>query len=169
MVAVRRPRRAGLDWAQIKQANPALGDGRLTRAAIRTEHAILPPDSWRRERLNHFVDVTAAGAFNPGAWAACRVQGPLMVRPGLTRSVWTCNLAGSDATICVAGLRPDGRVGVEVYRDIRGTEHEPVTADRIIHELDTSRSGQGHSLRASSGVAPALTCHGLETAGSGTR
>src|SRR4026209_512470 len=31
---------AGLDWAEIKRANPALGDGRLTEAAIRSEHAI---------------------------------------------------------------------------------------------------------------------------------
>jgi hypothetical protein len=40
------------------------------------------------------------------------------------------------ATICVAGIRGDGRVGVEVYRDVRGTEHEPVTAARVIHEIE---------------------------------
>jgi hypothetical protein len=126
---------AKLDWNQIKQANPALGDGRLTKQAIASEFAILPPDSWRRERLNHFVDVTAAGAFNPGVWAACRTPEPLKglggpyalgvdVQPGWER-----------ATICVAGIRSDGRVGVEVYRDIRGTEHSPVTAARVIAEV----------------------------------
>src|SRR6185295_8134755 len=29
---------AQLDWSQIRQANPALGDGRLSEAAIRSEH-----------------------------------------------------------------------------------------------------------------------------------
>ena len=67
---------AGLDWAQIRQPNPALGDGRLMIPAIASEYAILPNDSWRRERLNHFVDVKAQGAFNPGVWAACRVSTP---------------------------------------------------------------------------------------------
>jgi hypothetical protein len=126
---------AGLDWAQISQANPALGDGRLTKAAISGEHAILPPDSWRRERLNHFVDVTAPGAFNPGVWAACRLAEPLAgvhgpyalgvdVQPGWER-----------ATITVAAVRPDGRVGVEIYRDLRGE----VTAERLISEAHAFR------------------------------
>lgn len=127
---------AKLDWGQIRQANPALGDGRLTKQAISSEFAILPSDSWRRERLNHFIDVAADGAFNPGVWAACRVEdtplkglsGPYAlgvdVQPGWER-----------ATICVAGIRVDGRVGVEVYRDLRGTEGSPVTAARIIDEV----------------------------------
>ena len=84
------------------------------------------------------MDVTAAGAFNPGVWAACRVQGPLDGSSGPYALGVDVQPGWERATICVAGLRPDGRVGVEVYRDIRGTEHEPVTADRIIHELDTS-------------------------------
>lgn len=128
---------AGLDWTQIRQANPSLGDGRLTRDAISLDHAILPPDSWRRERLNHFVDKVAAGAYSPGVWAALRtpaalegVAGPFTlgvdVQPGWDR-----------ATISVAAIRPDGRVGAEIYRDIRAEPGNPVTADRIIAAVHT--------------------------------
>jgi hypothetical protein len=125
----------GLDWRQLRKANPALGDGRLTEQAIRTDHAILPPDSWRRERLNHFVDLKAAGAFAPGVWAACRTPGPLKdvgppyalgidIQPGWER-----------ATIAVAARRPDGKIGAEVYRDLRSDDRHPITAERILDEV----------------------------------
>jgi hypothetical protein len=42
---------------------------------------------------------------------------------------------GSRATICVAGLRPDGRIGVEVFRDLRPTADELVTSDRVIKAI----------------------------------
>jgi hypothetical protein len=123
---------AGLDWRQVGQANPALGDGRLTRQAIASDFSLLPADSWRRERLNHWVDARVEGSFRPGQWAACRLPSPLEdlvgpfalgidVQPGWER-----------ATVTVAGLRADGRVGVEVYRDIRADAAAPVTGDRII-------------------------------------
>jgi hypothetical protein len=126
---------AGLDWRQIKQANPALGDGRLTRQAIASEFAILPTDSWRRERLNHFVDVRADGAFNPGVWAACRVEDPLGGLSGPYALGVDVQPGWERATICVAAIRTDNRVGVEVYRDIRGGEGVPVTAERILEEV----------------------------------
>jgi hypothetical protein len=126
---------AGLDWVQVGQANPALGDGRLARSAIVTEHGLLPPDSWRRERLNHFVDVTAPGAFNPGVWAACRSDKPLDGLEGPYALGVDVQPGWDRATICVAGLRPDGRVGVEVYRDIRATPLQPVTSRLITNAI----------------------------------
>ncbi len=158
---------AGLDWEQLRQANPALGDGRLTEAAIRTEHAVLPPDSWRRERLNHWVDITAPGAFHPGVWARVRefsegrpldgIDGPyaLGVRehPGWER-----------ATICVAGIRGDGRIGVEVYRDLRGDAMDPVTSARVIRELEAFPDDVSViAYDAQSGLAPELRRRGEET------
>jgi hypothetical protein len=119
---------AGLDWDEIRKANPGLGDGRLTREAIAAEYAILPPDSWRRERLNHFVDTVAESAFAPGAWAACRVEGPLEGLGGPYALGVDVAPEWTRATICVAGIREDGRVGVEVFRDLR----DNVTADKII-------------------------------------
>jgi hypothetical protein len=126
---------AGLDWRQIEQANPALRDGRLDRPGIREEHELYPLDSWQRERLNHFVDVRAPGAFAPGVWAACRVPEPLKdvgppyalgidIQPGWER-----------ATIAVAARRPDGKIGAEVYRDLRSDDRHPITAERILDEV----------------------------------
>src|SRR6185369_9649438 len=122
---------SGLDWQEIQRANPSLGDGRLTRAAISTEYAILPPDSWRRERLNHFVDTTAPGAFNPGVWAACRVSDPLSGLSGPYALGVDVQPGWERATISVSGVRDDGRIGVEVHRDLRGD----VTADAIVREV----------------------------------
>lgn len=124
---------AGLDWRQLKQANPALGDGRLTRAAIRMERELLPPDSWRRERLNHWVDTVADAAFRPEVWRRLRQADPLEgvtayhlgidVHPGWER-----------ASVYVAGVRPDGRIGVEPWRDLRA-EAGPLTAATIIEAV----------------------------------
>jgi len=122
---------AGLDWDQLAMANPAIGDGRLTQAAIRSEHAILPADSWRRERLNHFVDVRAPGAFNAGVWARCRVARPLEGLEGPFALAVDVEPGWGRATITVAGLRADGRVGVEVWRDLR----DGITAERLIDEV----------------------------------
>ena len=155
---------AGLDWGQIKQANPALGDGRLTKQAIATEYAILPPDSWRRERLNHFVDVTAVGAFNPGVWAACRVVEPLSGLSGPYALGVDVHPGWERATICVAGIREDARVGVEVYRDIRGSEHSPVTVERIIAEVEAFPDPvKVIAYDQMSGAASGFARHGKET------
>ncbi len=123
---------AGLDWTQIRQANPALGDGRLSKAVIAMEHATFPASDWARERLNHWQEDADASEIHPGLWAACRLHDPLAghggpfalgvdVAPGWTR-----------ATITVAGIRTDSRVGVNVYRDMRATLAEPITAERVI-------------------------------------
>ena len=119
---------AGLDWAQIRQANPALGDGRLTEDAIRDEFADFPADSWRRERLNHWVDTAADAAFHPGQWAACRAERPLDGLTGPYALAVHVAPGWERATIAVAGIRADNRVGVEVYRDFRGD----VTADQLV-------------------------------------
>jgi hypothetical protein len=126
---------AQLDWTQIRQANPALGDGRLTDAAIRTEFGILPPDSWRRERLNHWSDTAADSAFAPGLWAACRTDQPLIGLSGPYALGVDVAPGWERATITVAGVREDQRIGVEVYRDIRGSDGSPVTADRLVAEI----------------------------------
>lgn len=128
----------GLDWAALKASNPSLGGGRLTRQAIQSEHRILPVDSWRRERLNHFVDATVDGAFNPGVWSACRMSEPLRdVRGPFTLAV-DVQPGWERATITVGGIRPDDRVGVEVYRDIRGatTAAEIIAAVEAFPDID---------------------------------
>jgi hypothetical protein len=155
---------AGLDWRQVRQANPSLGDGRLSREAIATDFSLLPPDSWRRERLNHFVDTSAPAAYSPGVWAKLRTANPLEgvvapftlgvdVQPGWER-----------ATITVAGIRADDRVGVEVFRDLRPEPGNPITAERIIaaaHEFPEFVSEVGYDRVI--GAAPAFVRDELET------
>ena len=146
------------EWKDIGRANPALGDGRLTRDPIILEHSILPADAWRTERLNHFVETAVPGAFAPGVWARLRTPGPLAdalppyvlgidIQPGWDR-----------ATIAVAATRPDDRIGVEIYRDLRATDGDPVTAERIIAAVEAfPEIGSVQSIRfdmASGGAQP---------------
>lgn len=155
---------AGLDWRQIAQANPALGDGRLTRPAIQSEYRVLPPDSWRRERLNHFVDAVADGAFNPGIWAALRTAAPLAGLDGPYALAVDVQPGWQRATISVAGIRTDGRVGVEVLRDLRDEPGNPVTAARIIAALEAFPEYVAVILFDSiSGVSAELRRRGIET------
>jgi hypothetical protein len=118
----------GLDWPALAQANPALGDGRLRRAAIRSEYGMLPTDSWQRERLNHFVDVTVEGAINPHVWAQLRTPDPLAGLDGPYVLGVDVQPGWAHAVVAVAGIRPDGRVGVEVYRELHDPTPEAVIA-----------------------------------------
>jgi hypothetical protein len=128
---------AGLDWRQVRRANPALGDGRLTKAAIAAEYRTLPPASWRRERMNHFVDQRVEGAFNPGVWSACRMPAPLKDERGPYALAVDIQPGWERASIAVAGIRHDGRVGVEIYRDVRATDTTPITAAMLIALVET--------------------------------
>ena len=125
---------AGLDWEQIAQANPAIHDGRLSRDFIEGEHNG-PPEIWRQERLNHWIDTIAASAFGPGQWAAARRPDPLADATGpyvLGVSV------GPDwlrATVGVASLRVDGSLGVGVLHDLRAQAGHPLTADDVIQAV----------------------------------
>jgi hypothetical protein len=154
---------AQLDWKQLRQANPALGDGRLSRAAIKTEHGLLPADSWRRERLNHFVDSRSEfSAFRPGVWAALRTPEPLKdVSPPFALGIGVAP-GWERATVAVAAVRPDGRIGVEVYRDLR----DGVTPLRITAAVEAfvrERDVQVIAYDASSGGAGEFDRHGQES------
>jgi hypothetical protein len=128
------------EWKDILNANPSIGDGRLTKEAVEVDHTLLPPDHWRRERNNHFVIERARDPlFSTGLWARAREFTEERPLDGLTGPYALGvreHVGWERATICVAGLRPDGRIGVEVYRDLRGSDVDPVTAARIIREVD---------------------------------
>jgi hypothetical protein len=117
-----------LDWDQIAQANPALAEGRLSKDFIVGELSG-PPDIFRQERLNHWLEQSSPGAFNAEAWARNRVPLPLEGHAGPfclgvdVHSDWT------RATISVGAMREDKRVGVEVFKDMRA---ESLTAADVI-------------------------------------
>jgi phage terminase large subunit-like protein len=154
---------AGLDWKQIRQANPALRDGRLSKQAIVTEHGLLPADSWRRERLNHFVDSRSANAaFRPGVWAACRVREPLADVPAPYALGIGVSPGWERASLAVAAIRPDGRIGVEIYRDFR----DGVTPAQVVAAVETfsiEQRPQAIAYDASSGGAGEFKRTGEET------
>lgn len=155
---------AALDWKQLRQANPALPDGRLSRAAITTEFGLLPRTSWQRERLNHFVDAKVPGAFNPGVWASCRTAEPLAGLSGPFALGIDVNPGWDRATIVVAGIRTDGRIGAEVHRDLRATDGEPITAARILAEVERFPYPVAVIAYDSiSGAAPAFLRHEAES------
>jgi hypothetical protein len=154
---------AGLDWTQVQQANPSLGT-RLRKRAIASEYATSPRDLWRRERLNHWVETRVEGAFNPGVWAACRTAKPLEGLTGPFALGVDVQPGWERATIVVAGIRPDGRVGIEVYRDLRASDSTPVTAARLTHEIESFPDPvQVIAYDQVSGAAPAFRRHADET------
>jgi len=145
------------EWKDIRNANPALDDGRLTREAVSLDHSILPPDDWRRERNNHFVIERARDPlFSVGQWARVRdfpEDAPLDGLHGPYALGIREHVGWERATICVAGIRGDGRVGVEVYRDLRGD----VTVKTIIDAVDAfpdKAALQVIAFEAQSGGAP---------------
>jgi len=127
---------AGLDWPELNRANPALADPRgiYLHQAIISEHRIFPPDQWRRERMNHFVDKRVDSAIAPNLWANCRVRQPLQDVTGPFALGVDIAPNAVRATIAVAAIRPDGRIGVEVFRDLRAGE-EFLTSDRVVKAI----------------------------------
>jgi len=147
----------GLDWAELRKANPSLGDGRLSKAAVTTEFAVLPKASWIRERLNRWADERAEPPFSMQAWGECRYPEPLADAQGPYVLAIDCDSYLTEATIAVAGVRPDGRVGVELYRHLTGTPANQITGGQI-ETLVSNFKGPIKSVLypASSALAPAL-------------
>ena len=156
---------AGLDWTQVRMANPSLGDGRLTRRYLESEYRILPAEQWQRERLNHWVERVADAAFNPALWRAARVELPLAGHDGPFHLAVDVHPGWERATIAVAAVLEDGRVGVEVWRDLRQADG-PLTAATIAAELDAfPRPAATVSFEGVIGPAQELARHGEQVWG----
>jgi phage terminase large subunit-like protein len=106
------PDAAADDPAAIAMANPAVG-GRIDWEFIDAERAAMPLPEYRRERMGIPDDVEGATVFPGEVWAACE-EWPLTQQPG--RLVFAVEVTPDRdaATIMAAGVRPDGRVHVEV-------------------------------------------------------
>lgn len=153
---------AGLDWKQIKLANPALDDGRLSRSFVLSENATLPRSSWKRERMNHWVDSRAeSSAFRPEVWAALRTPYPLKDAPEPYALGIGVAPGWERATVAVAAIRADGRIGVEIWRDLRENV-TPGTITDAIEAFGHTRWAQTIAYDASSGGAGEFMRHGEE-------
>lgn len=122
----------GLDWEELRKANPSLDGGRLTRQAIETEFAVLPRDSWVRERLNRWADERADAPFSMAAWGACRVShGALDGLDGPYTVAIHAKHDLTEATIAVAARDAEGKVGVEILRHYSASPAHPITAGQL--------------------------------------
>lgn len=151
----------GLDWDQLKLANPALDDGRLSRDMIRAEYGILPKGSWIRERLNRWHDERVDAPFSLKAWGMCRQREPL--HPSVVAADYTIAVdvasTWSEGSIIVAAQRDDGAVGVEVHRYLQSRPDNPLTAEDFTSEIiKVARRYQVEQIvySYSSALAPAM-------------
>ena len=149
------------DWDQIKLANPALDDGRLSRSMIQSEYGVLPKGSWIRERLNRWHDERVDSPFSLKAWGACRVREPL--HPSQIDGAYTIAVdvtaTWSEGSIIVASQRGDGAVGVEVHRFLQSRPDTPLTAEdftRVVIDFARRYKVENIVYSYSSALAPAM-------------
>lgn len=155
-----------LDWDAVAAANPSLGK-RLTRRAVESEYRLLPPDSWIRERLNLWPEQPVAGAFAAGLWARGRIDGaPAYGSDGPYHLGVQVAMGWQRAAVCVAVVRPDGRIGTEVVADIRGSAEQPIDAAQVTDAIDAfARANPVATIAydAASAIAPAALRHATRT------
>lgn len=99
-------------WVRV---NPAVAAGRVPIQAIEDDKAVLPLDQFRAERLSKWPPprVQAAALFDAEVWASlCDPDsGPARkVSIGVDAPP-----SRETATVCVAGIRPDGKLHIEWY------------------------------------------------------
>lgn len=159
----------GLDWEQLRKANPALDDGRLSRKMIEAEYGVLPRGSWVRERLNRWHDERVDAPFSIAAWGACRVSGPLAPNAVLSPHRYTIAVdvtaTWSEGSIIIAAQRADGLVGVEVHRYLQSRPELPLKAEAFTTEI--ARLSEKYRIEqvvyaASSALAPMLERFSVE-------
>jgi hypothetical protein len=128
-----------LDWEQLRKANPALDDGRLSRQMIANERIVLPRGSWVRERLNRWHDERVDAPFSLAQWGACRVPQPLdpIALPDAVQYSVGVDVTSdwNEGSIIVAGQRSDGSVGVEVHRYLQARPDVPLRAEDFAREV----------------------------------
>jgi hypothetical protein len=154
----------GLDWDALAMANPAIGDGRLSKQSITSEFAILPRGSWVRERLNRWHDERVDAPFSVAQWGMCRVADPLKEPVGKFTIGVDVHAAWGEGTIVVAAMRADGKVGVEVHKYLKARTM-PLAAEDFIREIKllTEKIEVEHIVYPqSSALLPALQKYGLE-------
>ena len=127
------------DYEELREANPALEDGRLSFNSLKSEHAILPKGSWIRERLNRWSDERVDAPFSLEQWGRCRIPDPLhpVNLPNDANYIVTVDVHAdwTEGVIMVSALRTDGRVGTEVHRYLKPSMTKQLSANDFIIEI----------------------------------
>lgn len=160
----------GLDREQLTKANPSMASGRLSWNSISLEHAILPKGNWIRERLNRWADERVDAPFSIAAWGRCRVKEPLHPEAVEEPAAYVIGVdvtaSLTEASVVVAAMRKDGRVGVEVHRHLLGRQDVPLTANDVlveVHKVAARVKVDAIVYPASSALAPAFERNAVES------
>lgn len=128
------------DLEAIAQANPALGHGRLTLAAIEDARATDPPNVFRTEVLCQRVDVIESAVSKAG-WegGADGAPGMLVGRTDLA-ACWDMSPDGEHVTLVVAG-REGERIRVEVAGAWSSSAEARIEIPRLLEAIAPRRTG----------------------------
>ena len=151
------------DRAVWLRVNPAVQSGRVPLQAIIDDKAVLPPDSFRAERLSMWVPRNVDGVlFNPDDWDKLADDGSV---PTSALALGVDVPPSRDAsTVCLAGKRDDGLVHVEWYLTrpgvtwLPGWVSEHLTADVRAVVVD-ERNALAELDWAAANVRPTLLNH----------
>jgi hypothetical protein len=117
------------------QANPSIGHYPQVLRDLEQDYtaALLAGNlaGFEMESLCRKVPTARELAVSAADWAACHVPRPLDGLEGPYALAVDIHPGWERASIAVAGVRDDGRVAVELYRDLR----DGLTAERIIAEV----------------------------------
>lgn len=112
------------DHAVWVRTNPAVATGRVPLQAITDDRAVLPPDTFRAERLSMWVPHAAGDrVFDAAVWEALTVPDSAPVAD-LAIGV-DAGPSRDAATVCLAGRQADGRLHVEWYTTAPGVTWLP--------------------------------------------
>ncbi len=138
-----------LDDPQARaMANPSLGHGRLSMAALDSAQALDPPAVYRTECLCQRVDVLDS-AVDLTAWKASRdTAATIGIRAGESPEAFavrrkTLRLAacvdvapdGAHVTLAIAAMEPDGRVRIEIAAAWKSTQEARAELPALLKAL----------------------------------
>lgn len=128
------------DLDAICQANPALGHGRLTLAAIEDARATDPPNVFRTEVLCQRVDVLETAISKPGWEGGIDGEPGMLVGRRDLAAVWDVAPDGKHVTLVVAGREGD-KVRVEVAKAWDSTDAARRELPELLDKIRARREG----------------------------
>jgi hypothetical protein len=132
--------------------NPAVATGCVPIQAILDDRAVLPTDQFRAERLSMWLPkVAGAMVFDAEVWESDSLKEPASAPlKDLAIGVDAAPSRG-EATVCLTGVRADGRIHVEWYTSGPGVTWLPAWVDGHL------AAGRGPSSSMSVGCWPNST------------
>jgi hypothetical protein len=126
------------DRAAWASANPSLGyKGGVTEAGLAADLGVLDGETFRREHLNQWVDVSQLTGIDPLAWAACR-DDDLTIGESVAVALDFTPERDRGCLVAVGEPSPDGRTPVEVIEHTSDLERLVTRAAEIANRWDAT-------------------------------